>query len=54
MQPGTAEESRVVIYLIEPEAGSALLRFVGTAVGMEARIGDVKLMSQLVEIGERP
>lgn len=48
VQPGTAEEGHVLVYRIETETGLALLRFVGTAVAMEARIGDMELMSQLV------
>lgn len=52
VQPGTTEEGRAVIYLIETETGFALLRFVGTAAGMEERSGDMDLISQLADFGE--
>lgn len=54
VQPGTAEEGRMVMYLIETETGFALLRFVGTAAGVEERTRDMELMSQLVEFGSAP
>lgn len=51
VQPGTPEEGRVAIYLIETQAGVALLRFVGTPAGMELRTGQIDLMSRLIEFG---
>jgi hypothetical protein len=51
VQPGTPEEGRMVIYLIETDTGLALLRFVGTPAGMEERSRGIELMSQLVEFG---
>lgn len=51
VQPGTPEEGRVVIFVIETEVGLALLRFVGTPAGMEERAADMDLISQLVEFG---
>lgn len=54
VQPGTAEEGRVVLYLIETDGGLALLRFVGTPEGMAERTVDVDLVSRLVEFGEQP
>ena len=54
VQPGTPEEGRVVLYLIETEAGLALLRFVGTPAGIEERTADMDLMRRLVVFGEQP
>lgn len=51
-QPGTPDEGRVVLYLIETADGPAVLRFVGTPAGVEARRADMALMSQLVEFGD--
>lgn len=51
-QPGTPDEGRVVLYLIETAGGPAVLRFVGTPAGMDARTAEMALMSQLVEFGD--
>jgi len=51
VQPGTSEESIAVMYLIETDAGFALLRFVGTPAGMAERSVDMDLISRLVEFG---
>lgn len=53
VQTGTPDEGRVVLYLIETEAGPALLRFVGTPAGMEERTADMELISRLVLFGEQ-
>jgi len=54
VQPGTPDEGRAVLYLIETEAGPALLRFVGTPAGIEQRTPDMELISRLVVFGEEP
>jgi len=53
VQPGTPEEGRVVLYLIETDGGLALLRFVGSPAGMAERAADIDVMSRLVEFGEQ-
>jgi hypothetical protein len=54
VQPGTPDEGRAVLYLIETEAGLALLRFVGTPAGIEERTADMEFISRLVVFGEQP
>ncbi|MGI8999292.1 MAG: hypothetical protein ACR2GO_06250 [Candidatus Limnocylindria bacterium] len=53
LQPGTPEEGRAIIYVIETGGRLAMLRFVGTPAGLERRARDIQLISQLVEFGDQ-
>ena len=54
LPPGTPDEGRAIIYVIETDGGLAILRFVGTPAILEERALDLQLMSQLVEFGDQP
>ena len=51
-QPGTADESRVVVYAIATEGGLAILRFVGSPARMDARMDELLLIALLAEFGD--
>lgn len=54
LEPGTPDEGRAIIYVIETGGGLAVLRFVGAPAILEERALDLQLMSQLVEFGDQP
>ena len=49
--PGTASESRAVVYAIETEDGIAILRVVGAPSVLDERADDIRLMTMLAEFG---
>ena len=51
-QPGTGDESRVVVYAIATEGGVAIIRFVGSPARMEARVDELLLIALLAEFGD--
>lgn len=51
-QPGTADESRVVVYAIATEGGVAIIRFVGSPARMDARMDELLLIARLAEFGD--
>ena len=51
-QPGTADESRVVVYAIASEGGIAIIRFVGSPARMDARMDELLLIALLAEFGD--
>jgi hypothetical protein len=52
VQPGTREESRVVAYAIETEAGFAVLQILGEPDALEARADELRLIPLLVRFGD--
>ena len=51
-QPGTPEESRVVAYAIETEAGFAVLQIVGPPAVLEGRGGELRLIPLLLRFND--